>query len=156
DPFFDYLDARMDFKDPPEHARLRGLATMAFTPRSVNALTPMIQTMVDEILDHATARGSMEFIRDLAFPLPGAVIAMMLGVPVADCGRLKQWSNEFVQFFKSVPSEATADDYRCSFAAARALDDYFREILKREPGNRKGLLSALAEAELGGDRLSEV
>jgi cytochrome P450 len=94
----------------------------------------------------------MDVIRDLAFPLPGTVIVELLGVPMEDRQRLKAWSDTFVGFFKSVPSATTADDYRRSFQAAEELGDYYRGALAAGSG---GLLRALAEAEVNGDRLSE-
>src|SRR5688572_30581730 len=41
----------MNLLDPPEHARLRGLVSKAFTPAVVERLQPRIQALVDEILD---------------------------------------------------------------------------------------------------------
>ena len=39
----------------------------------------------------------MDVIADLGFPLPAIVAAEMLGVPVADCDRLKAWSADFAE-----------------------------------------------------------
>src|SRR5262249_44548115 len=64
--------------DPPRHTRLRLLVNKAFTPRTVEELAPFIRTFVDKALDAAAARGCMELMADLAFPLPATVIAEML------------------------------------------------------------------------------
>ena len=68
--------------DPPDHTRLRGLVSKAFTPRTVETLRPRIEAIVEE---HARRRrgrqGSMDVIGDLAYPLPVIVIAEMLGHP---------------------------------------------------------------------------
>ena len=37
--------------DPPDHTRLRGLVTKAFTPRVVEAMRPRIQQITEELLD---------------------------------------------------------------------------------------------------------
>src|SRR5579872_1398395 len=66
--------------DPPRHTRLRLLVNKAFTPRTVEELTPFIRTFVDKAFD-AAAHGRMDLMAELAFPLPATVIAEMLGVP---------------------------------------------------------------------------
>lgn len=153
DPFFDYLAGRMDFKDPPAHGRLRGLATQVFTPHAIAALRPHIAALVEQFLDRAEQSGRLDVIADLAFPLPGTVIAELLGVPVADRQRLKAWSDAFVGFFKTVPSATTTEEYRRSYQAAEELGAYFRGVLQQ---GSAGLLGALARAELDGQRLSDL
>jgi cytochrome P450 len=131
------------------------LAQGPFTPHAIEALRPMIQRLVDGFLDRVQGQGRMDVIRDLAYPLPGTVIGELLGVPAADLGRLKSWSDAFVGFFKTVPSQTTLEDYRRSDQAARELSSYFREILAGHKSRAgEGLLDALAQAEEAGDRLS--
>jgi len=155
DPFFHYLGCRMDFKEPPRHTRLRGLVSKAFTPHMVESLAPRIQGIVDDLLDRVVPQGQMDVIRDLAFPLPGTVIGDLLGVPTADLSRLKAWSDAFVGFFKTVPSETTAAEYRRSQQAAQELGDYYRNILAT-PGSQDTLLRRMAATEIDGERLTEV
>src|SRR5881392_4029774 len=50
-------DAVMLFKDPPDHTRLRGLVSKAFTPKMVERLRVRVQEIVDERLDEVEARG---------------------------------------------------------------------------------------------------
>ena len=151
-PFFDYLAGRMDFRDPPAHARLRGLVSQVFTPHAVAALRPRIEELVEQFLDRVEGQGRMDVIADLAFPLPGTVIAELLGVPVEDRQRLKDWSDTFVGFFKTAPSETTAEEYRRSHQAAKELGAYYRGVLHRHPEGGTGLLEAMARAELAGDQ----
>jgi cytochrome P450 len=62
------IGASMIATDPPRHRQLRGLVSLAFTPKAVRDLRPL---------------GAMDLIADFSSPLPIAVIAEMLGVPVA-------------------------------------------------------------------------
>jgi cytochrome P450 len=154
-PFFAYLACRMDFRDPPAHGRLRRLAQAPFTPQAVETLRPLVRRLVNGFLDRVRGHGHMDVIPDLAFPLPGTVIGELLGVPAEDLGRLKKWSDEFVGFFKTVPSQTSLEDYRRADRAARELGDYFQAVLVRHRGGPAGgLLDVLAKAEEGGDRLS--
>src|SRR5262245_15880587 len=150
-PFFSYLACRMDFRDPPGHGRLRRLAQTAFSPDGFVTLRGLVQRLLDRFLGRGQGQGCMDVIRDLAYPLPGTVIGELLGVPVADRDRLKKWSDEFVGFFKTVPSQTSREDYRRSDQAARELGSYFRDVLARHRGGpADGLLDALARAEEGG------
>src|SRR5437667_134278 len=66
--------------DPPEHTRLRRLVSKAFTPRSVQKMRPLIQEIVNELLDGLDGRTEFDLVSELAWPLPVIVIAEMLGI----------------------------------------------------------------------------
>src|SRR3954471_6042417 len=70
--------------DPPDHTRLRKLVSKAFTPRTIEQLTPAVERLVDEALDQIAETGSVNLIDALAFPLPFTVISLMLGMPDID------------------------------------------------------------------------
>ena len=55
----------------------------------VEALTTSIEARVDRIVAEAQMRGDMEVVGDLAFPLPVAVMAELLGLPEADHTQLR-------------------------------------------------------------------
>jgi cytochrome P450 len=150
------ISGSMLFRDPPDHTRLRGLVSKAFTPRAVETMRPHIQRIVDELLDAVRDARAMDVIADLAYPLPVIVICEMLGVPVADRGEFRQWS---VDIGRSLDAIATPSDpavIERGNAARRALTDYFRTLLAERRARPRGdLLSALIAAEEAGERLSE-
>ncbi len=82
--------------DPPEHTRLRALAHAAFTPQYVNRLRGHIQEIADRQLDQVQDRGRMDLIDDFAFPLPITVICEMLGIPLEDDRKFRQWSSAMI------------------------------------------------------------
>jgi cytochrome P450 len=67
--------------DPPDHTRVRGLVSKAFTPRRVAGLRPRIEAITRELLDAGVLDGRLDEMADLAAPLPAIVIAELLGVP---------------------------------------------------------------------------
>jgi cytochrome P450 len=137
--------------DPPDHTRLRSLVSKAFTPRSVEALRPRVEQLVDEMVERCAAKGTFDVIREIAYPLPVIIIAEMLGIPPEDREQFKTWSDDIA----TTVGMPNLDDERRARAAQRALRDYLAPILqdrRREP--REDLLSALAAAEDEGDKLT--
>jgi cytochrome P450 len=143
-------------RDPPDHTRLRGLVSKAFTPRVVEALRPHIQQIVDGLLERVEPAGSMDLIEEFAYPLPVVVICEMLGVPVEDHERFKGWSLEIARSLDLILQPPDSDLARRSVEARHALTDYFRGLIaERRASPRADMLSALIAAEEAGDRLSE-
>src|SRR5437879_2686557 len=96
-PIAGMMTRQMLFMDAPAHTRLRGLASMAFTPARVEVLRSHIREILDDLIEPLLRAGRMDVIRDLAAPLPAIVTAEMLGVPTSDCDRLKAWSADFAE-----------------------------------------------------------
>src|SRR5215211_1004956 len=82
--------------DPPDHTRLRTLVSKAFTPRLIERMREHIQAIADALLDAVQDKGEMDLIDDYAFPLPITVIAELLGVPVEDRDKFREWSHAAV------------------------------------------------------------
>lgn len=77
--------------DDPEHARLRKMVTAEFTVRSVKAMRPVIQRLVDELLDEMAAmERPVDIVSAFAIPLPCLVIARIFGIPDEDIRTLKE------------------------------------------------------------------
>jgi cytochrome P450 len=144
------LGASVIATDPPRHRQLRNLVTQAFTPRAVEAMRPRISQIVDDLLAPIGAGGRMDVIADLAYPLPVIVIAEMLGVPASDREKFKRWSDEVVST-SADPENIEVGDAHYEMGA------YFYELLQeRRADPRNDLVSALAAAEIDGQRLTEV
>jgi cytochrome P450 len=145
---------QMLFLDPPAHGRVRGLASKAFTPRRVEVLRSHIQDITDTLLDAVQDKGHMEVMVDLAIPLPAIVTAELLGLPTSDWKQLTAWSADFAGVlgnFQHNPEHAPK--------VIRSLEEmiiYFRAAIREnEKHPREGLIDALVNAELDGDRLTE-
>jgi len=143
------------FRDPPDHTRLRGLVSKAFTPKVVESLRARTQQIVDELLDTAFEADRVDLLESFAYPLPVRIICDMLGVPVADQDRFKSWSTSLARgldpdFLLTGEAIKDRDDAVMQFA------QYFFELLaerRRSPGD--DLLSRLVEVEDDGGVLSE-
>lgn len=136
-----------------EHRRLRGLTGKAFTPRRVQALRPRIEKLVEELLDQMEKKQEVELIRDFAHPLPVYVILELLGLPAKDRARFAEWSKRLVELLDPLQAEGGDVGIRTSI---EELNAYLRPILEeRRQEPQDDLLSAMLQAEEGGDSLDE-
>lgn len=144
----------MVFRDPPEHTRLRRLASRVFNVRSIHALRPNVEALTAWLLDRIGARAEFDFIGDFAGPLPALVIMDMLGVPRAELERVKRLSDEMALFIGS--AREAAGKYDRAEAATHEMAAFFRALIAaRRAEPRADLLSALAHLDDDGDRLSD-
>jgi cytochrome P450 len=139
--------------DPPDHTRLRRLVSLAFTPSAIERLRPRVQQLVDDVLDRAADRGSMELIDELAFPVPFQVISDLLAMPTDRAVELREWSQHLTA---SLEPTANDDDLDRAEAAIEHFIPYLREIVAERRRNLgDDLLSALIQVEESGDRMTE-
>ena len=140
-------------KDPPDHTRLRKLVSKAFTPKSIAALEPEVERLVDEALDRMSEEGEVDLVEALAYPLPFTVITRMLGMPEADHARMRELAGVVVRSLEPV---VDADAFREILAADDELSAIAADVIerkRREPGD--DLLTALIRAEDDGDVLDD-
>ncbi len=139
--------------EPPNHTRLRGLVSKAFTPQRVEAMRTKIASIVNHLIDQVQANGQMDLLQDFAEPLPVTVIAELLGVPAEHRYQLRPWSAAIVKMYEMNYSNEQAQ------AAEGAVID-FSDLLRTLANERRrrpqdDLITALVQAEEQGDRLSE-
>jgi cytochrome P450 family 142 subfamily A polypeptide 1 len=139
--------------DAPEHVRRRRLVNAGFTPKRVREMTGSVRAICDWVIDRVCERGSCDFVRDIAAPLPLAVIGDMLGVSPADRADLLDWSEEMLRS-QGDPTPAALE------AATRAFVEYsayMEPVLeqRRRTGSTDDLVGVLVHAEVDGDRLDQ-
>jgi cytochrome P450 len=143
------------FRDPPDHTRMRGLVSKAFTPRMVERMRERTVEIVDSLLDEAIERGRMDAVADFAYPLPVQIICELLGVPSEDQHRFRAWSAVLARGLD--PEFLLTDEVRqARVEAIFSFAEYFFALLadrRAHPGD--DLLTQLAQAEEAGDSLSE-
>jgi cytochrome P450 len=147
------LTHMMLMRDPPDHTRLRGLVTKAFTARRIEALRDSIQLLTDRLVDKVAQRGSMDAIRELAFPLPVLVICELLGIPEADRQRFVTGSSSGAALLNPTPpTRAELDRANAGSLESSAYFEALFEQRRRDP--QDDLITQLVQAEEAGDRLS--
>ena len=138
-PIAQLMVRQMLFMDPPQHTRLRKLASHAFTPARVAVLRTHIRQIVGRLLDTVEGQRRMDVIEDLAEPLPAIVTAEMLGVPVKDWVQLKAWTADFAEMlgnFQHNPDRAPR-----MLRTVQDMTAYFHESIRRQRTQpREGLI----------------
>ncbi len=153
EPFHTLNDHGMLDLEPPDHTRIRRLVSKAFTPRTVERLKPYVRGLADELASALAEAGGGDLLKDVAEPLPVAVIAEMLGIPESDRAPLRPWSADICGMYELNPSGETAAK---AVRASVEFSDYLRELIaarRKEPG--EDLVSGLIAAHDEGDRLTE-
>ena len=141
--------------DPPDHTRIRALASRAFTPKVVDDMRPHIEAVAHRLLDGLEADDGAELMAAYCYELPVIVICEMLGVPTVDHARFGAWVPDIVAGLDAAAVTSRRVRQRADVATV-SMSAYLRELIDRrraEPDDR--LLSGLIDAADGDDRLTE-
>jgi hypothetical protein len=153
EPVYAMMRQQMNFLDPPDHTRIRGLVHKAFSPAAITALRAPIQEVCDELLTSAGRAGPLDLIREFAYPLPAIVIARMLGVLPEDRDQFKKWSTDFAELVGN-PARPMARLLEIKTSAFE-LVDYLRVTIARlRKSPEDNLMSELARVEDEGEQLT--
>ena len=140
--------------DDPDHLRLRTLVSKGFTPRRIRELEPRVTELAVKHLDvmmEQAESGIVDYVTEFAGKLPMDVISELMGVPEADRDRIRALADGVMHRedgVNDVPAEA--------IEASINLIVYYQEMVaERRKKPSDDLTSALLEAEIDGDRLTD-
>jgi len=127
------------------------LVGKGFPPRRVAEMEPNIRALTQAHLESALEGGSFDMISDFAGLLPMDVVSELMGVPEVDRAELRRLSDLVLhreEGLHDVPLEG--------MEAALVLAGYYVEMVReRRTCPTDDLTSALLEAEVDGERLSD-
>lgn len=142
-----YMGRTIIEMDGKEHNRMRALISSVFTPRSIDGMTGLVESLTHEIIDTFARDGRVDLVDSFSMALPIQVIAEIVGVPRADYPKFKEWSLALIGFPR---------DPKGGMTASRTLRDYlvpFVQARRREP--RDDVISKLVTGTVAGTGLSE-
>ena len=139
--------------DDPAHILRRKLVNSGFTRKRVMDKVPSIEKLCDTLIDGVCERGEADFVRDIAAPLPMAVIGDMLGVLPEERDKLLEWSDDLVCGLSSTVDEQTIQKLMDTFAAYTAFT--MEVIADRRANPTDDLFSVLVNAEVEGQKMSD-
>jgi cytochrome P450 family 142 subfamily A polypeptide 1 len=139
--------------DDPDHVLRRKLVNSGFTRKRVMDKVPSIENLCDTLIDAVCERGECDFVRDIAAPLPMAVIGDMLGVLPEERDMLLTWSDNLVSGLSSTVDELTIMKLMETFAA---YTEFTKDVItKRRAEPTEDLFSILVNAEVDGQQMSD-
>jgi cytochrome P450 len=137
--------------DEPRHLRMRALVSRGFTPRRVGELEGRVTELTRQHLDAALEKDEFDVIGEFAGKLPMDVISELLGVPEVDRDRLRALADTVMH-----RADGVLDVPPAAIDAAIELARYYADMLAQRRRKPAGdLVSALLDAELDGDRLTD-
>jgi cytochrome P450 len=141
--------------DDPAHLRLRTLVSKGFTPRRIRELEPRVTEIavkhLDTMLEKAAAGEAVDYVDEFAGKLPMDVISELMGVPEADRVQVRAWADGVMhreEGVTDVPPEAVE-------ASLNLIVYYQAMVEERRKNPTEDLTSALLDAEIDGDRLTD-
>ena len=149
--FFELMKRTLLYMDPKEHDRIRAMLARHFSPRAVSKYEPLMQEVVDGLLDQVAGTRSFDVVKDLAYSLPTAVICKIMGVPNDDLPIFHRWLNDFAR--RGDVSGVTPEVEAAGEAATSGFTDYFLDLIgKRRARGQDDLITVLIESsdEKGG------
>jgi cytochrome P450 len=141
--------------DDPAHLRLRTLVSKGFTPRRIRELEPRVTEIavqhLDTMVEKAGTGASVDYVAEFAGKLPMDVISELMGVPVPDRDQVRAWADGVMH-----REDGVNDVPPAAIEASLNLIVYYQEMVaERRKKLTDDLTSALLEAEIDGDRLTD-
>jgi cytochrome P450 len=153
-PIVDHFSVGLLHSDPPDHGRLRGLISAAFTPKTIAAMDPRITTLVETLLTDINGRDRFDLLATFAFPLPALVVAQVLGMPPEDRFRARGWADAISTFFGS--NRLTPEIARRGQSGLLEARGYLAELAEeRRQAPRDDVISRLVAAQDRGEPVSD-
>ena len=141
--------------DDPDHLRLRTLVSKGFTPRRIRDLEPRVTEIavqhLEVLLEKAHSNDTADYVNEFAGKLPMDVISELMGVPQVDRDQVRAWADAVMH-----REEGVTDVPDSAIEASLNLIVYYQDMVKdRRKKLTDDLTSALLEAEIDGDRLTD-
>ncbi len=158
-PLYDHHTTSLIFNDPPYHTTVRKLLSVAFTPRKLKEMEPLIVTVVDGLLDRLEDQPEFDLIPAYAMALPTEIISFMLGIPEQHRQLLRQYSLKILGALDPVVSEdrlKAGHDAVAEFGAL--LTDLIADRRRKadQTGTQGEVLAALIFGVIDGRSLTDV
>jgi cytochrome P450 len=154
EPFNQIIRTQILAADPPDHTRIRALATRTFSAAHTETLRGRIARIAEKLLDALEPRGRMDFIHDFAYPLPFTVICDTLNIPDEEREPLESWTRSLMR--STDPTPMSRDELDAANDGAIAFRGYFLALAReRRARPTDDLFSDLVEAVARGELTEE-
>lgn len=140
------LHDRLVMTDGPHHRALRQHMRDSFTAKHVGTYEPLVSEVIEGQLAELDWRTPVDFLGEVALPIPSQIILRVLGFPPTDFVHLRRWTREFYDWLATSPGtieERTEQAYE----STEAMRAYVTGLLREPPASSdSGLLGDLLAA----------
>jgi cytochrome P450 len=134
--------------DPPTHTRMRRLISSGFTPRMLHRLDEQIEARTTAVLEAAAAKGTCDFVHDVAYQLPMHIIGDIMGIPEDDRAEVFAWAEAIM----AAPDPELGISFETRMEAYVSLEQYARALgAEKRARPVDDVWSILTHAEIQGD-----
>src|SRR4051812_8115520 len=139
--------------DGASHTRRRALLMTALHPRLIASAEPFVRQLAGELLRPIIERGSGDLVRELTQPLPGMVIAHILGLAPDDYPQFKAWAEEVLEgTYPTLNRTERGEGLHGAHPEFSAFID--GHVNERREHPRDDLLTRMAQPDENGDALT--
>lgn len=154
-PEFNEFFGNMINMDDPKHARMRGIVGRAFTPRVIQQIEELIAIKAGQIVDAVAAKGSCDFVTDIASRLPLAMICDLMGIAEEHYDTVFEQSNIILSNGDPEYIPEGANPVEALLMAGGTLAEIMKDLaVERAENPADDLTTALLNAELDGEKLT--
>ena len=137
-------------EDPPEWAGPRRMLAPFFSPGAVEALRPQLAHWTTVAIDEVIEFGEVDFVLDIANPVPAQATLLLLGLPVEDWDRYAAPAHEVV-----FTRPGTPEFERAVAGQAWMFEELYRQITARRAEPRDDMLGRMVTTEVDGRLLDD-
>lgn len=122
--------------DGPEHGRFRRAIMEVMSPRQMARMEPVVESIVDRLIDDLESRGHCEFVNDFAYPLAMLTTLNLIGFNEAedDMSRFPVWIDDT---FRLLLANLTEEEQVVAARHAVEFQDYIRQKIRLRKANPK-------------------
>jgi cytochrome P450 len=135
--------------DPPRHTQLRAIVNTAFTSRTLKEMEVEVEQLVEQLLGQWQGGQPVDISEAFTIPLPVAVIARLMDIPITRKDDFKRWSD-------ALTGTSEASDLEERMPDIMAMATYFQSLIpqrRENPGD--DLISRVVQAQVDGEGLSD-
>lgn len=150
EPLTDMLGSMINM-DAPRHTKLRLLVNKGFTPRMVARIEDYVHEIAREVVGGIAEQGTVDFVTEVAAPMPLRIICDMMGIPREDNQFIFEQTNHLLGGLDPEYNRTIAD----MLGGGWNMWNYAQQLgEKRLADPQDDITTALMHAEVDGERLS--
>jgi len=147
---YEFLGSMINM-DPPRHTQFRLIVNRGFTPRRVAAIEQSVHDRARSIVEAVAAKGSCDFVTEIAAPLPLQIICDMMGIPESDF----RWIFDQTNIVLGASDPEYGGEITAAFLAAQELWRYAQELRSARLANPgDDITTAISQADVDGHSLT--